>query len=479
MATNFPGSQDSFTNPTSSDTLDSPDHAAQHADANDSIEAIQGALLDGAPLHIDDTNERVGIGTTSPNYPLHVSGAVTLSASGSNDSGNSHFPFSDGRFYYTADPETGGTGDHVFRHYSGGSYVEQMRILENGNVGIGTTSPARTPLHVHRADTNAVELHMTNNESGSTSSDGLTIFYDDVSNGAGIWVREASPLRLATSGSERVRIDSSGNVGIGTTSPTYKLDVEDATAAIVSLNDSGGTVGAGTNSRVIFEAGGSTAGEIGFLNTGSGIMSLKNNDGAIYLTTSSADGILFRPNATEAMRITSGGDVGIGDSSPSYKLDVGGTGQFQDRLRVQANGGAILTLRDTGSTDTGGYLEFESSGGTRMGYIGYGDNDDMHIKNENSGGQLFFNTQNVWRAYFNTSGHFLPYTSNTYDLGSSSLRWRNIYTQDLHLSNGIGDYTVVEGEEDLYLTNNLTGKAFKFALIEVDPSEVPDKSLVG
>ena len=228
MATNFPGSQDSFTNPSSSDTLDSPDHAGQHADANDAIEAIQGALLDGAPLHIDDTNERVGIGTTSPNYPLHVSGAVTLSASGSNDSGNSHFPFSDGRFYYTADPETGGTGDHVFRHYSGGSYVEQMRILENGNVGIGTTSPARTPLHVHRADTNAVELHMTNNESGSTSSDGLTIFYDDVSNGAGIWVREASPLRLATSGSERVRIDSSGNVGIGTTSPSSLLDLSSA-----------------------------------------------------------------------------------------------------------------------------------------------------------------------------------------------------------------------------------------------------------
>ena len=147
MATNFPGSQDSLTNPTSSDTLDSPDHAGQHADANDAIEAIELALLDGAPLKIDDANERVGIGNTSPDYPLHVSGAVTFSASGQTDSGNSHFPFSDGRFYYTADPETGGAGDHVFRHFSGGSYVEQMRILENGNVGIGTTEPVEA-LHV-------------------------------------------------------------------------------------------------------------------------------------------------------------------------------------------------------------------------------------------------------------------------------------------------------------------------------------------
>ena len=64
MATNFPSSQDSFTNPTSSDTLDSPDHAAQHANVNDAVEAIELALLDGAPFYIDDTNERVGIGTT-------------------------------------------------------------------------------------------------------------------------------------------------------------------------------------------------------------------------------------------------------------------------------------------------------------------------------------------------------------------------------------------------------------------------------
>lgn len=73
-------------------------------------------------------------------------------------------------------------------------------------------------------------------------------------------------------------------------------------------------------------------------------------------------------------------------------------------------------------------------------------------------------------------GHALPISTNTYDLGSTTLRWRNIYTQDLHLSNGIGDYTVIEGEENLYLVNNKSGKSFKFALIEVDPSEVPPKS---
>jgi hypothetical protein len=75
-----------------------------------------------------------------------------------------------------------------------------------------------------------------------------------------------------------------------------------------------------------------------------------------------------------------------------------------------------------------------------------------------------------------SAGNINPSATNTYDLGTTSLRWRNIYTQDLHLSNGIGDYTVVEGKEDLFLVNNKSGKSFKFALIEVDSSEVPPKS---
>jgi hypothetical protein len=75
-----------------------------------------------------------------------------------------------------------------------------------------------------------------------------------------------------------------------------------------------------------------------------------------------------------------------------------------------------------------------------------------------------------------TARQIQPEATNSYDLGTAALRWRNIYTQDLHLSNGIGDYTVIEGEENLYLVNNNTKKSFKFALIEVDPSEIPPKS---
>ena len=80
------------------------------------------------------------------------------------------------------------------------------------------------------------------------------------------------------------------------------------------------------------------------------------------------------------------------------------------------------------------------------------------------------------RMTIDSSGHVLPGANNTYDLGSSSTRWRNIYTNDLNLSNKgstnsvdntWGDYTIQEGESDLFLINNRNGKRYKFNLTEV------------
>ena len=77
----------------------------------------------------------------------------------------------------------------------------------------------------------------------------------------------------------------------------------------------------------------------------------------------------------------------------------------------------------------------------------------------------------------NTAGTVTPGTNGTQDLGSSSLRWSTIYTSDLSLNNGIGDWTIVEGEDDLFLYNNKKGKVYKFALTEVDPNvATPKKS---
>jgi hypothetical protein len=65
------------------------------------------------------------------------------------------------------------------------------------------------------------------------------------------------------------------------------------------------------------------------------------------------------------------------------------------------------------------------------------------------------------------SGSLLPTVNGTLNLGSATFRWGTVYTSDLSLSNGIGDWTIVEGEDDLFLYNNKKGRVYKFALVEV------------
>ena len=108
---------------------------------------------------------------------------------------------------------------------------------------------------------------------------------------------------------------------------------------------------------------------------------------------------------------------------------------------------------------------------------------NMHIGSWATGSNkgLYFYSAGTNRAGFNNDGNFVPSANNTYDLGISSLRWANLYTQDLQLSNEAkkdeggndvdgswGDYTIQEGESDLFLINNRNGKKYKFMLKEVD-----------
>ena len=87
----------------------------------------------------------------------------------------------------------------------------------------------------------------------------------------------------------------------------------------------------------------------------------------------------------------------------------------------------------------------------------------------------FYNTQ-IQLLKDVSSVRITPAANNTYDLGTSSYRWRNIYTNDLNLSNegssndvdgSWGDWTIQEGESDLFLKNNRSGKKYKFNLTEV------------
>jgi len=90
---------------------------------------------------------------------------------------------------------------------------------------------------------------------------------------------------------------------------------------------------------------------------------------------------------------------------------------------------------------------------------------------------IYFREGGTDRALIDGSGHFRPSTNNTYNLGTSSVRWANVFTNDLSLSNEgskndvdatWGSYTIQEGHHDLFLINKRTGKKYKFNLTEVN-----------
>ena len=184
----------------------------------------------------------------------------------------------------------------------------------------------------------------------------------------------------------------------------------------------------------------------------------------------------------------------LGDVSVAGNLNYSGTGRritgdFSNALHASRvlfktnvlNGNTIVGIVPNGAGTTGQLNVYNSSNpdSSSVGLFGASPTVVyLHTSNIGSGSvlPLALGTGNTSRLIITDTGHTLPYVNNAYDLGSTTNRWRNIYTQDLHLSNGIGDYTMIEGEEDLFLVNNKNGKHFKFALIEVDASEVPAKS---
>ena len=152
-------------------------------------------------------------------------------------------------------------------------------------------------------------------------------------------------------------------------------------------------------------------------------------------------------------------------SSPTFS-NVKGSSYFD----AQASSG----FRIRNATDT-----VNAGGFTRRGLWEGNANYDPGMWAETGYGLYFYsNGSGAARAYFDTSGHFVPGANNTYNLGSTSYAWANIYTNDLHLSNEgkpkgndvdgtTGNWTIQEGAEHLYIINNKTGKKFKFSLEEI------------
>jgi hypothetical protein len=296
---------------------------------------------------------------------------------------------------------------------------ERLRIDNNGNVGIGTTSPIGK-LHIYGDESASLKTYSGLGNTGG--GDGIINVYrlggvdnylrllDIVALGDDLNTR-ASVIRFLTTNtsnvnSEKVRIDGNGNVGIGTASPTARLSLgvssqgnritfEDYSNIFseyssgdlwISSNfygnlGSSGYVTSTTSTTVPFGAAGiavsGTGGTGASLN---GVIKFFVDNAA-----SKTAGAPFTP--TERMRITSGGNVGIGTTSPSRKLIVYDTDSNVPTIGLRTNGSGILT--------TDGFdLQFASSNtflfNRENGYMAFGTNNDERMQIA-SGGAVTIN----------------------------------------------------------------------------------------
>ena len=253
----------------------------------------------------DASAERLGLGTTSPIGLAHLSqagGADTMLVF-ENTSGTNPFQVGQGnddslRFYYNAS--------------------EKMRITSSGNVGIGTSSPTAVAANyttLHLDGSSGSGIHLTKTTSGTTATDGSHLF-----NAGGdfyLYHYEGGDIIFSNgaSATERMRLDSSGNVGIGTSSPSYNLDIQSSGAAQARIQSA-----SGSNAVFRIETAGTTD------ETKIYFGSSFDNDRGQIIYAHANNSMQFRTDAAERMRIDSSGNVGIGTGSPQLDFVVSNNG---------------------------------------------------------------------------------------------------------------------------------------------------------
>ena len=209
--------------------------------------------------------------------------------------------------------------------------IERMRLDKNGNLGIGTNSPARN-LHIHEGDSTLSYIQITNDTTGTSGSDGVS--FGITSDEVAIWNnRENTDSTISTNNTEAIRIKNDGNVGIGTTGPTSPLTIKSNS---VSASDSALTIQGNSNTNAIVK------------------IAEKSTDGArLHMYDGGVEKIAFYTDGTD--NHISAGNVGIGTTGPTTKLHIDDNATAGTGLLVTGGGqgGPLATFtRDVGASAT-------------------------------------------------------------------------------------------------------------------------------
>ena len=214
--------------------------------------------VDGSTFYVDASNNRIGIGTTTPQAMLEISNSSALSV--------------------------------PWLNITSGGTDAKFIIDTAGNVGIGTATPTgdtQKVLDIVGSTSSGAGVFLHDSTSGGASSDGGTLQF---ANGVTyLYNRENNDIRFGTNDSETMRIDSAGNVGIGDTTPSARLDVSSSAATYVARLINTQT---GGNSAGVLIQGGTNAGNeaLNVKTSAAGQLFLVDANGETYVNTATDSG---------------------------------------------------------------------------------------------------------------------------------------------------------------------------------------------